>query len=498
MAICLTAFLSVAVSCTDDFEELNTNPTLITEDMVNIDGLLTFVEKQSVFQTPGFNRVGEFSGMMSAQDSGYPFQTQDYEGFYDNFYTDYIVNINELIRLTADEPELSNKNAIAKIFRVWLWQNLTDRFGDIPFSEAAKPKDEMILQPKYDPQESIYRQLFVDLKEATAQLSDDATQISFGEADLIYGGDVAAWERFANSLRLRMAIRVRYADDALAQENIDDVINEPLITENSQNAVIWSADTTDTNSSNRSPIYNMLLTNDHPNPMVPSFPYMELLITKNDPRLPVYFNKSTGGIYRGRPVNIDGDQKIRYNQDSVSYLGDYFRKSPFMFKIMTAAEVDFLRAEAAVFQFTSEDPQTLYADGIEQAMLMYDVDQNDIDTYLATSEGTLAGTDEEKLKQIIDQKYLSLFYQADEAWAEYRRTGYPLIWIGSGFTSTGGIIPRRLTYPEQEYVKNSTAVTEAASRIQGGDVLAGRVWWDVKAGLPYEHPRQGMFPPETW
>lgn len=497
MAVCLTAFLSIAISCTDNFEEINTSPTLITEEMVRVDGLLTRVQKLATFAIPGFNRIAEFAGNTSLQDSGYPFQIQDYGGYYNGFYTSYLVNMNELIRLTAEDPKLSNKNAIAKIYTVWLWQNLTDRFGDVPFSEMSKSQDDIILQPKYDTQESIYRQLFTTLKEATAQLSNDAAQESFGDADLIFKGSVDSWIRFANSLRLRMALRVRYADQALAQENIDDVIGQPLITENSQNASLLSEPSTSAIEDNRSPIYNYILDN-YSNALVPGFPYMELLYTKNDPRLTIYFNESASGIYRGRPVNLESPQeKERFNQDDVSYLGDYFRGSTFTFNIITAAEVNFLRAEAALFGLSGENEQSLFQDGIQDAMLMYAVSQNDIDTFLA-SEGTLTGTDEEKLKQIIDQKYIALFYQSDEAWSEYRRTGYPLIWIGSGLTSTGGIMPRRLTYPNEEYVKNATKVTEAAGRLQGGDVLVSRVWWDAKPGLPFDHPLQGSFPPDPW
>ncbi len=494
--VCLSLFLGTAISCTEDFEELNTDPLLITEERVKADGLLTQVQKLASFQISGFDRIAEFAGNASLEDSGYPFQTQDYASYYTDFYTKYLININELIRLTAEDTKLSNKNAIAKIYRVWLWQNLTDRFGDVPFTEAAKSIDNIILQPKYDTQQAIYKQLFTDLKEATAQLSDDQDQESPGNADLIFKGNVDSWRRFANSLRLRMAIRVRYADQALAQENISAVIGQPLIAANSQSAFLLTEPSTSAIRDNRSPILNFL-SDSYTTPLVPGLPYMELLYTKNDPRLTVYFNPSVSGVWRARPVNLDNPiEKDRYGD--VCLVGDYFRASQFRFNLMTSAEVNFLKAEAALFGLSSEDEQSLFQAGIREAMLMYDVNENDIDTFLASAAGTLSGTDEEKLKQIIDQKYISLFYQSDEAWSEYRRTGYPLIWVGSGLTSTGGTIPRRLTYPNEEYVKNAEKAKEAAARFQGGDLLTSKVWWDAKAGLPLSHPLQGSFPPETW
>ena len=106
--------------------------------------------------------------------------------------------------------------------------------------------------------------------------------------------------------------------------------------------------------------------------------------------------------------------------------------------------------------------------------------------------------DEQQLEQIIDQKYITLIYQSNEAWAEYRRTGYPKMWLGSGPTDTQGQIPRRLTYPADEYSKNQVNVTAAVSNYQEGDKLTSRMWWDVKPGLPYAHPKQGTYPPESW
>ena len=498
-SIIIAALLGMGVSCTKDFEKINTNPTLLTKDIVQVNGFLTRTQKLSVFDT--HFRINQFTGAYNAPDNGFPLQLYEYGPYFNGFYNPYLISINELIRLTKEDPNLSNKNAIAKITRAWLMQKLTDAFGDVPFSEAAGPAENIILQPSYDTQESIYRQLFEDVKEATAQLSNSPDQISYGAADLFFGGDVDLWTRFANSLRLRMAMRVRYIDPGLAKTNIDEVINQPLIETNNQNAKLLSEPSNSGNSANYSPIINEL-NGVNKYGLIAGFPYVELLKTKTDPRLSIYFKPSNaGGFWRGRPVNLGSAQLARYDgafEDSSSSIGDYFRSSQFTFNILTAAEVSFLRAEAALFGITSENAQTLFSDGISKAMEMVTVAPNDITSFLSTGEATLTGIEEDKLKQIIEQKFISLWYQSDEAWAEYRRTGYPLIWIGSGSSATNGAIPRRLTYAGDEYLKNEAKVTEAAGRLTGGDKLTSRLWWDVKPGLPYSHPRQGLFPPETW
>lgn len=496
--ITIVLFFSMLFSCTKKFDKLNTDPNLITQDVVKINGLLTQVLANSA--NDGGARISEFINFTNPGDGYRPYARFDYEGYYNGYYKSFLININEILRLTSGDAKRSNKNAIAKIYGVGLWQKLTDRFGDIPFTQAALGFENTVLQPKYDTQESIYKQLFTDLKDATAQLSNDPDQESYGDADLIYGGDVDSWRRFANSLRLRMAIRVRYKDQALAQGNISEVINAPLITEDNQSAKLLS----EANASVNQGYYNPFATAveiPYPNGLRLGFTPVELLKTKNDPRLSVYFNPSeSGGVWRGAPVNLGtGQSGARYQSDSLSLVGDFFRTGQFRFNILSAAEVSFLKAEASLFGLAGGgDPQSLFTEGIQQAMKMYNISQANINTFLASPAGTLTGSDEAKLKQIIDQKYIALIFQGDEVWAEYRRTGYPLVWIGNDDTDTGGEMPRRLTFPFQEYLINEASVTEAAGRLSDGDKLTSKLWWDAKPGLPFQHPKQGVFPPETW
>src|ERR1700730_8122949 len=133
--VALTVLICMANSCTKDFGALNTSPTLVTEALVKPDNLFSMVLQGSIFIIPDLGRVGnslgkisEFAGFMASESSGFPFKNTDYDFYFNNYYRIYLININETVRLTK-APVLSNKNAMARIFRVWLWTNLTDMYG---------------------------------------------------------------------------------------------------------------------------------------------------------------------------------------------------------------------------------------------------------------------------------------------------------------------------------------------------------------------------------
>lgn len=493
----VAAFVMVMLltgACTKDFEEINTSPTLLTEEMVQPATLFTSAVKNSVFNSFDTNRVHEFAGYFGYQASANIFQNMDFRSPF-NHYQSYIINLNEVIRLTADDPQLNDQNAMAKIMKVWNFIPITDAYGDIPYHEAALGIENVINQPVYDTQEEIYRSMLNELKAAEAQLGSLGDQVSFGNADIIYQGDVVSWKKLANSLRLRLAIRVRFVDEGLAQQHISEVINAPLIEENSENAYVETLPHTETEiTANINPIYIRYLTTDYPKFV--GFPVTDIMVPANDPRLPILVDpiESDPTVYRGRPLQLLQEEIAAYSAEETSGLGPFLKAEIYKIIIMNAAEVYFLRAEAALAGLTGEDSNDMFSEGIRTSLEQYGVAQGDIDSFLSQEEATLDGTEEEQLEQIIDQKFIAIFYQADEAYAEYRRTGYPVTWLGSEQGVTGGIIPRRYTYPQDEYLKNEVNVLEAAARM-GGDNLLTRVWWDVRPGLPFEHPLQDQFPP---
>lgn len=480
-------------ACTENFEELNTNPSLLTEDMVQTSNLFTSVLKNSIFDSFSPGRIHEFSGYYGNEATGNILGVTDYTSPFDHFGS-YIINLNEIIRLTANDPRRTDQNAMARIMKVWNYHIMTDAYGDIPYTEAARPVNEVINQPVYDTQESIYRDMLKELKEAAAQLGSVGDQLSFGDADILYQGNVENWIKFANSLRFRLANRVRFVDPNLAEENISDVINAPLIDDNSENAALTTLEPGDEQDpSNVNPIYNRYLTNI--TDIFVGLPVTDIMAPVDDPRLPLFAEPIDDGVtFRGRPIQLLQDQKIPYPDEKVSAVGPILKAETVQIIIMNAAEVNFLRAEAALANITDEDPNEMFREGIMASMNQYGIEQPEIDAFMTKPVATLSGTDEQMLEQIIEQKFVGNFFQAYEGWAEMRRTGYPQIWIGGETGVTDGQIPRRLTYPSDEYNKNSDNIAEAAARM-GGDDLMTRVWWDVRPGLPYAHPLQGTFPP---
>ncbi len=492
-ALCLLA-LTGSFSCTKNFRELNTDPVLITRDIIKPSMLFTQVLKNTIFNNHNNGLLNEYANYYGNQASGAIFQDRDWSGFFS--YTGNLINISEVIRLTGDDPALKNQQAVARIWKVWQFHQLTDIFGDVPYSESLLAVENVINQPVYDTQESIYTHMLNELKEAAAQLAGEPGLSSFGSADILFNGNADRWVRFANSLRFRLAIRTRYADPSLAQQHITDLSGKPLIESNSDNVKLRTIDGAEV--SNRNPLYNNYV-NSNGYPIFIGFTVTQNLLQRNDPRLEKFAEPAVDGIsgYRGRPMCLYNEQKLPYGETTTAYLPYSFQEAEYDIVIMNAAEVSFLRAEAALAGLTSEDAATLYRNGITLSMQQYNVAQQDINDYLAGSYGSLAGDDEERLREIIIQKYLANFWMGAESWAEYRRTGYPEIWTGDDLGSTNGVIPRRGSYPQSEYSLNENNVRAAVSRIQG-DNMTSRMWWDAKPGLPFLHPKQGQYPPEIY
>lgn len=495
--VLFSGVLLFSFGCTKNFEKMNTNPLIVTQDVIKPSMLFTAVLKQSIFFTYSNTIFKEYANYYSNEASGVIFQNQDWTTPFSD-YQGNLINIAEVVRLTANKPNLANQHAMGRIWKAWLFQQLTDAYGDLPYTEAVLGVGEAINQPKYDTQEDIYKDLLKELKEAAGELSDDAAQVSFGSADILFQGNVEHWKRFANALRFRLAIRVRYADAALAGQHITELINAPLIDDNEWNATLATINGTDI--SNRNPLYNDYV-NSNQYPVWVGFTVTQELLKREDPRLPVFANKAAKpeAGYRGRPMTLQGDQKLKYGFDSTARLPLFFQEATHDIIVMNAAEVFFLRAEAALAGLSGENAAQLYQAGIMTSLEQYNISGTDANDYMASPAADLTtGTEEEKLENIIVQKYLALYHQGTEAWAEFRRTGYPRIWTGGDLGSTNGNIPRRLTYPTSEYSRNNAHVTEAVARLSGGDKMMSRLWWDAKPGLPFEHPRQGMFPPEVY
>lgn len=494
----LSVMLFLGNACTSEFENINKDPALVNADNLKPEMLLTWTLKNSIFDYFGPNTpwsVKEFAGYMSYEESGDIFLPCDCSNPF-SYYRSYIVNMNEMIKLIADNPLKSNQVAIARIYNAFLYQTMTDAYGDIPYSEAAKDRYNVINQPKYESQELIYKNLLQELKEASASLSDSPDQISFGNPDILYKGKVDSWRRFANSLRLRMAIRIRYADPALAKQHIQEAIGLPLIENNTQNALLKTLTPGGTTpSGNVNPVYTRGLAGS--NPIRFGLPISEVMLARKDPRLPIYATPALDSVstFKGRPIQLDGVvQRSYYSRANTAEIGPLLKAQIADIVIMNSAEVYFIRAEAALAGLTTENAQEMYDKGISLSMSQLGIPAS-ADTYIKSESVSMTGTAEQKMEQVAIQKYIAIYPNVFEAWTEWRRTGYPKMWVGAMQGSTEGKIPRRMTYPIDEFSKNEANLREAIQGLSGGDELVSKVWWDKKPGLPYVHPKQGMFPP---
>lgn len=535
----LIALLVTTNSCTDDFKDLNTPASLLTEEKTDVNLLLTYVQVQSIFESRvALGDANSYAGMVS-RDDNCPFCFSF--GSFQNLYTKLTNNLAAIIRKTEDDPDQVNKKAIARILKVWAFAGATDVFGDIPYFESNLGPEEAIASPAYDTQESIYKDFFKELKEAAAEL--DESKESYGSADLMYQGDVEKWRKFANSLRLRLALRVRYADAALATENISDLEESDLIVTKGDNAVAYTLNDV---ASNRNPDYNRLV-NDGPSFLKRNYPaktLVDALKDNGDPRLRVMVDTAMAtfppslGIpyfgYRGRPLlgGVEIEYSYAYGAESVSRLSDFWFVPVMEVSFLKSSEVYFALAEAALFNLITGDPNVYFKKGIAEgitwtkafyensksqfspvAKLLHptwteadvnnylshkEMQQDEIDEFLASPATTLTGSDEQKLEQIMNQKLIVLYPVADEGWAEWRRTGYPRVLVGNDNSDLRGVTPRRYRYPASEPLINSENFNEAVARQGGTDGMLNKVWWDKNPLAPHKHPGALESRPTPW
>lgn len=545
----ITMALSVVIfsysACTDHFDELNTSRSLITEDLVDVDMMFTRVLAVGIIESSetGFGTTGNWAGM-SVSGANRPFDEGGSPGVWNDGYGNYVRNLSDIIHLCStrdDADQLVNKKSIARIMKVWAFAKITDTYGDVPYFDSGLPVDQAKTTPEYTPQRDIYVDFFKELKEAVAEMDD--SKPSFGNADLVYGGNIGKWKKFANSLRLRLALRVRYADAALAQEQMSDLTEADLITTRADDAYIENI--TDF-PNHQNPRYNDLLSRKATTIKAEvAKTFLDILLLNDDPRLHTFADTArawypqTPGYehvdyfgYRGRPLlgGSNPEEGYAYGDNSVSQWSDIFWVKIQEQPLFRASETYFNLAEAALFGLkgSSADAQGYFEKGVELALLhaketyekavpqlsevvslfqagksaaeieeilqktieSKEITQADIDAFMASPALTLTGSNEEQLEQIINQKIIALFPMEHEGWVEHRRTGYPRILVGEELSSLQGKMPRRMPYPDEEQLINRVEYTKAVGRLGGADKdnRLSRFWWDANPDPHKPHP----------
>lgn len=415
-----------------------------------------------------------------------------------------IKNVQDLIgnleQRKADGESVDNLLAAARIMRVFVFHRVTDLYGDIPYSEGGKGFLEQNFAPAFDTQQSIYANMFTELEEAVNQF--DGSQPKFDSADLIYGGDIAQWQKFANSLRLRLALRLVKVDAGTAQQQAVNAVNAPggVMTSNADIAMIQhqtgpSTGPAGVNTNGNSEVFSV------DDPFV-SQTMVEWMNSSNDPRLGIYAETDTT-VFIGWPsgygaTTVQGHPSwtvANSSVDNYSRINDMLTDLDDPMFFQTYAEVEFMLAELAARNWTSDNAETHYNAGVRAAMeylSLYDPDGGadiadaDITDYLTNNPFNAGGTQDEQLEQINTQYWAATFLNGIEAYSNWRRSGYPDLEEApvddpdpAPGSDTNGEFIRRFLYPENEGILNAENYQEVISR-QGPNSLTTRVWWDVE------------------
>jgi hypothetical protein len=418
-------------------------------------------------------------------------QGGDTQGHFNNAY---VTELQDLSKVIAAGKAANDAGVWgpATIMQVWVFSYLTDTWGDIPYSEALQGDSTGgTLTPKYDKQEDIYTSLFQRLTDAVAAMRGVSGTSSLGSYDILYGGDLSKWAEFANSLRARLALRVVNVAPSVTNAQLAAALSDPagVIIRNADNAeLVWPGDGTYDN-----PWADVLKTRDD---LRMSQTLMTIMAQANDPRIPIYAQpvldstRYPGG-YGGMPNGLTQDSAQAWFNIS-SRPGVIFFPGRTLYGtfgdgsglampsyLFTAAEMNFILAEAAERGLggVSGSAASYYEAAIRASMEQWGVtDQAAINAFLndpgIAYQGGQAG-----LVQIAVQKWVALFGDGGQAWAEWRRTCQPVT-VHAGWAALVPYVPRRFEYSRTEYSVNGDNVAAAASQMGGADDFKTRMWWD--------------------
>lgn len=473
----LTALLVTA--CTDKFEEINTDPDRAKNaPATNVLAYVlryhsdTFYDAWNNLNEPS-TYGGQIAKIQYIDEARYQYRPGVVEN---KWYYGYIQlnNIQE-IKKKAEESDAKNLLGVAKVMEAYIFQTMTDTWRDIPFSDALKMADGVLL-PKYDKQEDIYPALLTILEEANTLLSSGSND-KLGGGDLLYGGNVKKWQKFANSLRLRLAIRISGAgvNPGLAKSTIETIMGNPtanpIMESNDDNAFYYYPgsspyeETWFEDSKGR---------DDHSVSDVLVNAMKEL----SDPRLPVYaYPAESDNEYRGFTIGAEAQPALA----TISRIGYRFRKDPAGFSpYLRYSETMFFIAEAAKKGYNvGKTAEEAYIAGVTASLEENEIAQADIDAYLA---GPAKFND--SLEQIWMQAWLAMFKQGMEVWSLYRRTGIPT----THYVAPGSIYPGhnsppfRYPYPENELTLNGGNSKAFVDEVKD-NFWGKQMWWDTRTGL---------------
>jgi hypothetical protein len=492
-----TILLSGLTSC-KKYLDINTDPDRIVESSAPINLLLTNVTVNTGFASG--SDLHRYSSLLAQQFSGqttggetqtqqyekYLIQSSDVNNMWNTFYATTLNDIEVIIRL-ATAQNAPYYRGVAKLLKAYNYQLLVDAFGDIPFSETQQTS--LNTSPKYDDAASIYTSLLTTIDEGLNDLNGAAAGLVPGTNSTIYSGSFttkrANWIKFGNTLKLRLLIHYSKLNRADCVAKITALVNQSgvsFFTANADNFEMPFFNVTN----RQNPIHQFEI--NRTNYLFPNKFLVNMMNDAADPRRPFYFTAfpygSTtyvgagsgdpqsqkysrmhvflrGAVSSAPTANTDGSLNALPAQGGIGYDGT----API--RMLTFAEYNFIRAEAALYGAPG-DAQTFFQAGITASMQSAGVSAIDIAAYLALN-GTLIGTEAQKLEKIMKEKFVASYGVPMESWSDWRRTGFPAITKVSNAVTTD--IPRSLPYPQGEIDANKNAPPQKPN-------LLVRVFWD--------------------
>ncbi len=492
----LSLSLILVTGCDDDFGDLNTNPSassnLSPEYLLNYIWTGPTSDRYSIWRS----NLIICSSWSQQLVSGFGYDTynstnDEYTGAYmDRLMPTYMA---EAIDIIEKYPETAIAG-MALVFKVHFMHRLVDMHGMIPYSEAFRPSE--ILTPGYDEVSVTYNTMIEELRTARSWIQG-GQGINPGEYDPLYGGNLSKWEKFANSMILRLGLRLSEVEPGLSQQIVQEAVNAGVFESNDDMAWInysGGVNTDGVNASGIGEVFQDFGVSGH------LFRYSDVFVSfisdHSDPRETtlmatydfvdneeVLTNAGPGG-QQGLRAGEYGvvDNVYDYAQPRRDVMVTY--GSPAL--IMTYSEVALNIAEARFRGWIPGDAATAYNDGVRGAMKMLalypnaeEISDEAIATYLEQEEVTY--TDTEALRLINTQKWVALLFDGYEAYANYRRIGFPELQPVAEENRdplSDGSIPKRVIYPISEVTTNTENYNRAIE-IQGTDDINTRLWWDV-------------------
>lgn len=474
--------LLVVMSCTSDFEELNSNPnkpTSVSAQFLLPQALQTSVDNYWGNKTRnerlnfdhGMSWVGYFTrNIYENEGDNYNVQPSVNIKNWEVFYTDALVNFHRIVTISAADGDSPNPTyeGIGIGMRAWVFSNLTDVWGAIPYSEAlAGTSDEPIYSPGYDSQEEVYAGLIEDLKIANEKLDASITTVS---GDIMFKGSVLLYKKFFNSLRFKLLNRQAHkvpGSAAIMQAMLDDPATFPMIDDNLEMAKFAYGASLGTQNP-----WNDILIQQGRTDWNMSSTLVDKLKELDDPRLEIYAipGEDAGGEITGHPNGLPGNIAVGYVGYSATVNPTIFAATTSPAILMSYAELLFTKAEAALDGDITGDAQALFEAGVTASFEQYG---------LTVPAGYIASLGAADKENIMTQKWIALFGQGIEAWTELRRTGYPVMppHDPQSLFLNDGVLPTRLIYPSTEYSLNAEKVAEANTLNGGVDDMKTKLWW---------------------